>query len=226
MAEADLLRARAATAEAVRSVTLAERNLDYQQERLGFAELRSPYDGLVTRRDRDAGGVVVPGSSIVQLIATNELWISAWVDETSAAELSPGQPARIVFRSVPDRSHVGAVARLGRETDRETREFLVDVHVDALPTNWTVGQRAEVYIEVGRRTGTRVVPTRFVQWSGGKPGAWIRERGRASWRDIRLGLRGQDRVEVLEGLGEGDWVITPRDPTRSPMVNDQRVAVR
>jgi HlyD family secretion protein len=77
------------------------KNLGYQQERLGFTRILSPYDGLVTRRDRDPGGVVVPGSSILQLISTNELWVSAWVDETAAAALRTGQPARVVFRSEP-----------------------------------------------------------------------------------------------------------------------------
>lgn len=226
VAEADLHRARAATAESLSQVATAERTLAYHQERLRFTELRSPYDGLVIRRDRDAGGVVVPGGSILQIIATNELWVSAWVDETEAGHLATGQPARVLFRSAPGQDYSGKVSRLGRETDRETREFLVDVQVDRLPTHWTVGQRAEVYIEIGRRTAALAVPTRFVQWSNSKPGVWIRERGRAAWREIRLGLRGQDRVEVLAGLAEGDWVVTPLDPARLPLQNGQRLAAQ
>ena len=226
VAEADHLRARAATAEAAQLVITAERNLDYHKERLGFAELRSPYPGLVTRRDRDAGGVVVPGSSIVQIMATNELWISAWVDETSAPTLSPGQPARVVFRSTPRDTFAGKVTRLGRETDRETREFLVDVHVEGLPANWTVGQRAEVYIEVGRRTGARVVPEHFVQWMKGRCGVWVRVQGRAAWREVRLGLRGQGHVEILDGIAEGDWVVALLDPTRPPLRDGQRIFAR
>jgi hypothetical protein len=48
---------------------------------------------------------------------------AAWVDETAMTDLSVDQPARVVFRSDPARSYVGEVARLGREADRETREF-------------------------------------------------------------------------------------------------------
>ena len=83
--------------------------------------MRSPYDGLVTRRDRDPGGIVVPGASILQLVATNEIWVSAWVDETAMTGLKVDQPARVVFRSEPAKNYAGEVARLGRETDRETR---------------------------------------------------------------------------------------------------------
>lgn len=81
------------------------------------------------------------------MISLDELWVSAWVDETAIARVAPGQPARVVFRSEEGRSYPGVVARLGRETDRETREFLVDVRVTELPKNWTIGQRAEVFIQ-------------------------------------------------------------------------------
>lgn len=59
-----------------------------------------------------------------------------------------GQKARVVFRSEPQKNYPGVVSRLGREMDRETREFLVDVRVEQLPVNWAVGQRAEVYIQI------------------------------------------------------------------------------
>ncbi len=132
VAEAEVKRSQAAIVEAEHQVVTAEKNLAYQKERLSFTQIVSPYDGLIVRRDRDPGGVVVPGSSILQLISTNEIWVSAWVDETAGARLAAGQPARVVFRSEPAKSYPGEVARLGRETDRETREFLVDVRVKAV----------------------------------------------------------------------------------------------
>jgi RND family efflux transporter MFP subunit len=226
VAESDLLRARAATVEAQQQVKLGEKNLAYQQERLTFTRILSPYDGLVTRRDRDAGGVVVPGSSILQLISTNELWVSAWVDETAATGLAIGQKARVAFRSDQARSYPGEVARLGRETDRETREFLVDVRVRELPPNWTTGQRAEVFIETGLRADSLVVPQQFIQWREGKPGVFIAEGGKAAWRDVTLGLRGRETVEVTQGLSAGEKVVAPADPKQPPLKPGQRVAVK
>ncbi len=224
--ESDLNRARAATVEAEQQVNLAEKNLAYQQERLTFTQILSPYAGLVTRRDRDAGGVVVPGSSILQLISTNELWISAWVDETAAAGLAVNQPARVVFRSETEKSYPGDVARLGRETDRETREFLVDVRMQELPPNWTIGQRAEVFIETGRKANALAVPPQFILWREGKPGVFVNEGGKATWRDVMLGLRGRDLVEVTQGLSAGEQVVAPSDPKQSPLKPGQRVAVK
>jgi len=221
-----LLRARAATAEAQQQVKLAEKNLAYQQERLTFTRILSPYDGLVTRRDRDPGGVVVPGSSILQIISTNELWVSAWVDETAATGLAIGQKGRVVFRSDQSRSYPGEVARMGRETDRETREFLVDVRVQELPPNWTIGQRAEVFIETGRKSDALVVPQRFIQWREGKPGLFVAEGGKTVWRDLKLGLRGRELVEVSDGLSIGDKVVAPTDSKQPSLKPGQRVAVK
>ena len=226
VAESDLRRARAATVEAEQQINLAEKTLAYQRERLTFTRIISPYHGLVTRRDRDAGGVVVPGSSLLQLVSTNEFWVSAWVDETAAGALTTGQSARVVFRSDPERTYPGEVARLGRETDRETREFLVDVRVRELPPNWTTGQRAEVFIETGRKQDALILPQRFLQWREGKPGVFVAERGRAVWRDITLGLRGRDTVEVTDGLSAGERVAVPADPKQAPLKSGQRVKAK
>lgn len=226
VAESDLLRAQAATVEAQQQINTAEKNLAYQQERLAFTRILSPYDGLVTRRDRDPGGVVVPGSSILQIISTNELWVSAWVDETAATGLRTGQVARVVFRSAATEGFPGTVARLGRETDRETREFLVDVRVKELPLNWTIGQRAEVFIESGRKSGVLTVPPRFLQWRDGKPGVFVAENGKATWRELTLGLRGRERVEISQGLAAGETVLAPADAKQPALKPGQRVSVK
>jgi HlyD family secretion protein len=188
--------------------------------------MRSPYDGLVVRRDRDPGVVVVPGSSILQLIDTREMWVSAWVDETSMAPLTVGQSARVVFRSEPGLSYPGEVARLGREVDRETREFLVDVRVQQLPSNWAVGQRAEVFIETGRQSEVVMIPQHFLLWRAGKPGVMVNEQGKAQWREINLGVSGQQDIEVTQGLSAGDEIIKPTDNLKQTLEDGQSVKAR
>lgn len=225
VAEADVKRTQAAIVEAERQVATAEKNLLYQKERLGFTQIVSPYDGLIVRRDRDPGGVVVPGGSLLQLVSTNEIWVSAWVDETASAALNPGQPARVVFRSEPAKSYAGEVARLGRETDRETREFLVDVRVRELPKNWTVGQRAEVFIETGRKPSTLAIPQRFLHWRDGKPGMFVNVNGKARWHAVTLGLRGRDTVEITQGVTAGERLAVPLEP-KVELTDGQRIDVR
>lgn len=223
VADADLARAQAAIAEAASQVRTADMNLLYRREQLALTEIQSPYDGLVVRRDRERGDMVLPGSSLLYLIATNEMWVSAWVDETAMADLNVRQPTRILFRADAEQAYAGEVARVGREADRETREFVVDVRVGKLPPNWAVGQRAEVFIETARTSGVVVLPQRLVLWREGKPGAFVLEGGRARWRTLTLGLRGRDGVEVRQDLGAGDCVVEPRDPRRDHLTDGRRV---
>jgi HlyD family secretion protein len=225
VAEADVKRSQAAIAEAESQVVTAEKNIAYQKERLTYTQILSPYDGLVVRRDRDPGGVVVPGGSLLQLISTNEIWVSAWVDETAMLGLAAGQPARVVFRSEPGKNYPGEVARLGRETDRETREFLVDVRLKVLPKNWTMGQRAEVFIETGRKPDALVIPQRFVQWRDGRAGVFVNDHGRAKWRPITLGLRGRESVEVTQGLSPVEQVVAAREAKQPPLTEGLRIHV-
>jgi HlyD family secretion protein len=224
VAEADLQRTQLAIAEAELQAVAAGKNLLYQQERLADTRLASPFDGLVVKRNRDAGEVVVPGSAVLEIIDTSEIWVSAWVDESAMAGLAPGQPARVVFRSEPDRTYRGEVARLGRQTDPETREFMVDVRVPALPANWTIGQRAEVYIATAQAAAAATVPVHAVFRQEDQPGVFVAEHGTAHWRPVELGLRGRDRVEIISGIAPGDLVAASRNP-RVALVSGKRVRV-
>ncbi len=211
VAEAGVSRANFAVIEGRKQLVAAEKTMHYHQARLADTQITAPFNGLIVRRQRDAGDVAVPGSPMLTLISTDELWISAWVDETEMARLKVDQPARVVFRSAPDRAFSGKVFRLGREVDRETREFVVDVRVLELPTNWAVGQRADVYIETERKPDVTFLPPAFVVWRDNEPGVFVNADGSAEWRLLALGLRRHDMVEVVRGVEPGELVIMPFD---------------
>ena len=208
IAVAERDRAKAVKAEIEYQVAAAAQTLKYHQERLADTRLLSPFgNGLVVARYREVGEVVVPGTSVMDLVCLNEVWVSAWVDESAIATLAVGQPTRVVFRAEPERSYPGQVKRLAKQTDRETREFLVDVQVNELPTNWSIGQRAEVLIQTATRPGTLAIPPRLLVWRDGRPCVYVREAGRARLREVALGLRGRDQVEISRGLRRGEVVI-------------------
>jgi HlyD family secretion protein len=140
------------------------------------------------------------------------------------SRVAVGQPARVVFRSEPDRAYRGEVTRLGRQADRETREFTVDVCVLELPKNWAVGQRVEIYVQTARKTGATVLPAQYVLWRDGKPGVFIRQGQHATWHDLTLGLRGREVVEVLAGLEPGDTVVVAADG-KTTDIEGRRISV-
>ena len=207
VAEADLEKTRAAVAESRKNLVVAQNTVDYHLARLDDTLISAPFDGLIIRRDRDPGDVVVPGTSIFLLISTRSLWVRTWVDETEMQRVAEGQWARVVFRAEPETGYKGKVARLGRETDRETREFLVDVEIEQLPRNWSVGQRADVFIEIARKDGVTLVPSQVILRNQGETAVVLNRGGRAVRQPVKTGLRGRTQVEIVEGLSSGEIVV-------------------
>ena len=226
IAKADVKRSQFATIEARDQIATTEENLRLRRQQLSFTELRSPYNGLVTRRDRDPGVVVVSGISILQLIDTREMWIDAWVDETAMAGLSVGQSARVVFRSEPMKSYPAKVVRLGHEADRETRELLVNVEVQELPKNWAIGQRAEIFIKTAHHANVVKIPQAFLQWRAGKSGVMVNKQGKAYWQNVSLGLVGLSEIEITQGLTTGEQIIKPIEELKQAMEDGQAVKVK
>jgi RND family efflux transporter MFP subunit len=216
VAEADLEKTKAAIVESRKNLVVAQNTVDYQLARLGDTLIAAPFDGLIIRRDRDPGDVVVPGTSIFLLISTQSLWVRTWVDETEMQRVTEGQKARVVFRAEPEASYIGKVARLGRETDRETREFLVDVEIERLPRNWSVGQRADVFIETAHKVGVTIIPSRLIMRNQGEIGVVANREGRAVWQPVKTGLRGHAQVEIVAGLSPGDIVVYNQGPDLVP----------
>lgn len=197
----------AALSQAERSYAVATRTRAVRAAQVEDGLLRSPLTGLVTARTAEAGQLVSPGTPAFTIVATDTMRVSAWVDETALGRLAVGQPARVLFRSEEGRVYPGEVERIGREVDRQTHELLVDVAVRELPTNFAVGQRADVWIEVGRRAAALSVPR---GWCA--PQCAVVEDDRVVLRDVQLGLTGRERVEVLSGLAAEDLVLAPGAP--------------
>jgi HlyD family secretion protein len=223
-AQAGVARADATLIEGRKQLIAAETTLAYRKALLTDTNVVAPSDGLIVQRQRNPGDIAVPGSAILTLISTQELWIAAWVDETEMAHVSVGQPAKVVFRSEPDHAYRGEVTRMVREADRETREFEVDVRVLELPKNWAIGQRSEVYIETARKTGVAALPTKDIFWRDGKPGVFVRQGQYAAWRDITLGIKGKKIVEIAAGLEPEELVVVPLDG-KNTAVEGRRISL-
>ncbi|MBF0407583.1 MAG: efflux RND transporter periplasmic adaptor subunit [Candidatus Riflebacteria bacterium] len=223
VAEAQLKRARLAKIEIEQQAAKAQESLRYYQERLVDTKISSPFDGLVVRRRKERGDVVVAGGEVLQIIATDQLWVSAWVDETAIASIAVDQAVRVVFRSAPETSYIGSVTRIAPSIDRETREFLVDVTVRNLPNTWAIGQRAEVFIQTARKETALLVPQQCISWQKGQPGLFVNHAGHAAWRNVTVGLRDGENVEIVKGLASDDVVIWLADAKTAPLTEGRAV---
>ena len=197
--------------EAELAVVRQEAQIEYWKTKLSETKLLAPFDGFVVRRNREVGAVVNPGVSIMDVADRSEIWASVWVDETRFADIHPGQRATIELRALKGMKFGGVVRRLARETDRETREHLVDIALERLPETWSLGERLEAMIAVGPEEDRLAVPSATVRWKEGSPFLLVLRDGRIRRQPVRLGVRTAAKTEILDGLAGDDLVVCGGD---------------
>lgn len=208
LAHAELERVRAARSEARRAVAVASGTADIRAVTAARAVLVSPFDGVVIRRLRDPGATVTVGTTVLRVVATDVLWSRVWIDETALPDLHEGQRARVRLGGEGKVTIAGAIERIGRESDRQTHELLVDVLLAEVPRRVAVGQRSDSWIEVERRADVVRVPLSFVhRGEGGTSWCWLDRDGRIGRGPVTLGAAGTELVEITSGLAAGDVVL-------------------
>jgi HlyD family secretion protein len=184
----------------------AERAALAQQR--GTLKLVAPAAAVVTAREAEAGSTVVAGQAVLRLMDPTTLWVKLRVDQGRSAGLAPGLAARIALRSRPGETLAGQVARVEALADAVTEERLAMVAFDALPAGVSVGEMAEVTLQLPATAESLLLPNAAVQQHEGKTGVWRLQDGALAFAPVTLGVQGLDgRVQVLEGLAEGDTVV-------------------
>lgn len=214
VARADLDRVLAQRAEATRGIDVASGGAEQRRVTMVRATLLAPFDGLVTRRLREPGDTVAIGTTVLRIVDTSQVNITAAIDETVLSRLEIGQPVQITFPGggapVP-----GRVARIAWESDRQTHELAVEITPDKLDRRIAIGQRADVRIELARRERTLRVPIDVVYHDASGPYVHVDRDGKIARVRPRFGLTGTHHVEVLDGLADGATVLAAAKPGAS-----------
>ena len=207
VAQAELEQAEKRRIEAESTLAKHQAQIAYYKTKLSETRLTAPFDALIVRRNREQGAIVNPGVSIMDIVDTSTIWASVWVDETQIAHLQNGLAVDVVFRTLPQQRFAGKICRLWRETDRETREYKVDIALDKLPPNWTLGQRLEVFIKIDKPKTCVNIPSNLVSWKNNQPFVLVVVNGKITERPVELGIRSQNKVEIVSGLQAGDEIV-------------------
>ncbi|MDD2874155.1 MAG: efflux RND transporter periplasmic adaptor subunit [Azoarcus sp.] len=180
--------------------------------------LVAPADGVVVVRDADPGTTIVAGQAVVEVIDPNSLWINVRFDQISASGLTGGLPARIVLRSRSGQTLHGRVLRVEPMADEVTEEILAKVTFDSRPEPLPpVGELAEVTVDLPALPTSPLIPNAAVRRDGDKLGVWQIVDGDLRFSPVKLGvfdLNGY--VQVLEGLSDGDEVVTYSERALTP----------
>ncbi|MDD2919155.1 efflux RND transporter periplasmic adaptor subunit [Rhodoferax sp.] len=183
-------------------------------ERAALAQQRdnvrlfAPADAVVTTRDAEAGSTVVAGQPVLRLMDPASLWVKLRVDQGRSAGLVSGVKASIVLRSSPQTPLIGQVARLELLADSVTEERIAQVAFDAPPAGVSVGEMAEVTLQLPATAPALLLPNAAIQHQQGQSGVWRLKNGRPEFTPVQLGTQSLDgQVQVLKGLEKTDQVV-------------------
>ena len=170
--------------------------------------LTAPADGVVIEKPVVQGARFEPGETILRLADLSTVWVIAKVPAAQAAGIQPGQPARFETVALPGQVAEGEVTFVQPVIDAMTRT--VDVRI-ALPNpdgDLRPGLYGTVVLEEPGAGPVLTVPRSAVLDSGTRQVVLVETGpGRFAPRDVTLGRRGGDRIEVLDGIAEGEQVV-------------------
>ena len=172
------------------------------------AEVRAPLDGVVLVRRIEPGEVVSVNQPLFVVGDTRSLVLEVSVDEADVARISDGSDGRAASKvavsllAFAKQVFSGRVFEIFPDADRGKKAFMVKVRLDSIPVGMRSGMTAEVNVITRQREGLLAPAT-----AESEGVLWLSDGGVAVKRKVRVGIRDPLRVELLEGVNEGDLVI-------------------
>lgn len=181
-------------------------------ERRGKAEpvltVYAPSSGIVLKREALPGKYVEPGTTLYEVADLSTVWISADLYESEMAATKLGQPATVAFAAYPGTTFPARVAYIYPSVNTDARTVRVRVELPNPGLKLKPGMYGNVILQTDA-VHTLVVPKEAVLETGLRQLVFLdRGQGRYEPASVKLGRRNQDDVEVLEGLKEGDRIVT------------------
>ncbi len=220
--EADARSAACETAKA--DVAQAQARIQVTRAEQGRTSLYAPFDGTVAKIVGELGEYStpsppgVPTPPAIDLIDESCLYINAPMDEVDAPKIAIGQPVRINLDAMPGKPLAGKVRRVAPYVSAvEKQARTVDVEVDfaeklslrETASPLLVGYSADVEIVLQRRENVLRVPTAAL--SEGNKVLVLGSDGVLVERPVKVGIANWEHSEIIEGVAEGDLVVTSLD---------------
>lgn len=195
--------------QAILALSNAEAKLAQAKIKVGDTYVRSSINGIVNKRLIEPGAVVAPGTELFELVDVSRLKLQATVNEGQVAQLKEGDKVNIHVSVFPDKEFTGKVTFIAPKADA-TLSFPIEIELAANPTNQVkAGMYATAIFSFPSQTPVITIPrSSFV---GSVSSNQIFVVGKDSTAELKKVIAGRvtgDKVEVLQGLNEGEKVIT------------------
>ena len=171
--------------------------------------LMAPRSGVVLERMAVEGMMSEAGETLFRIADTSVVWVMADVPESALAGLSDGNAATITFPGLPGETFSGVIDKIYPEVDMQTRTARVRVDLSNPEGRLLLNMFADVALATGDGAPVVQVPETAVIDTGDRQ-VVIRDLGEGKFapQDVVLGRQAAGMVEILEGIVEGDRIVT------------------
>lgn len=199
----------------VRSLAAGNPNEAAARARVASAEaqlakttIRAEVAGTVLTRNAEPGDLVQPGRVLFEIARTGDTEVVVPLDEKNLEVLAIGQAAMCIADAYPGSPFPAKVSFIAPSVDPQRGTVDIRLAVKPVPGFLRQGMTVSVNVETGRRGRAIVVPNdALVAEDGQRAALWLVVNGRATRRQVQLGLRGLTQTEVTAGLQAGDRVL-------------------
>jgi RND family efflux transporter MFP subunit len=175
---------------------------------LGNTSIVSPVDGFVGSRNLDPGAFAGTNSPVASVVAINSVRLVANLVEKDFRRVQAGLDAVVEVDAFPGEKFTGKVSRVAPVFDAATRTATMEIEIPNPGYRLKPGMYARVQLTVDRQPEALTVPRNALVDLEGTRGVFVIEQQVARFRPVRTGLQDADRVQILEGAGEGQHVVT------------------
>ena len=190
---------------------------------LAKTTIRAEVAGTVLTRNAEPGDLVQPGRVLFEIARAGATEVLVPLDEKNLEVLALGQPAVCIADAYPSRPFPAKVTFIAPSVDPQRGSVDIRLTVAPVPAYLRQDMTVSVNVETGRRASALVVPNDALgAVDGDRATLWLVSDGRASRREVTLGLRGLALTEVTAGLQAGDRVLAD---AKAPLTEGDRVRV-
>lgn len=174
----------------------------------GVVPLRAPITGYIARRSAVPGLYFTPGVELFQIADLSTVWLIADIYESQIRRVEVGQQATLTLGAYPAEQFTGRVQFLSPAVLAESRTLQAQIACKNPDLKLRPGMYGDVFIDLAPAEGL-VVPAEAVVDTGERQYLFVaRPGGRFEPRRARLGTRAEGKVQVLDGVVEGEEVVT------------------
>jgi RND family efflux transporter MFP subunit len=196
------------------SLRLAQRNLR-------DAVIRAPFDGYVAERLVSQGQYVQPQAPVMRIVRLQPLKLTAEVPEKFAPWIQSGREMSVKVDAFPGQTFTGRIVRISPSVNLKSRAFAIEGEIPNEDGRLKPGTFARVEISTDRVERAITIPVAAVQSRYGTNRVFLVQNGQLVGKEVVLGDRLGDRVEVSQGLDAGTMIVA-KDV--EPLADGQKVS--